>query len=122
MKRLSIIILSILLLSACGHKKESAVNNAGVAEPGKVTLVDLGSMHCKPCLMMLPVLDAIKKKYRGRAVVKFIDVNKNMAMARSQKIITIPTQIIFDRQGREVSRHVGYIPQADLEKKLDKVL
>lgn len=120
---LAIPLIFFLTLSACGHKNEAAVNKVrGVAVPGTVTLVDIGSMYCKPCLMMLPVLDALKKEYRGRAVVKFIDVNKNMDVARSLKIMTIPTQIIFDRQGREVSRHVGYIPKAELKKKLDKVL
>jgi len=70
----------------------------------------------------MPVLDALAQKYKGRAVVKFVDVNKHLDVARKLKIMTIPTQIIYDRQGREVMRHVGFIPQADLEKRLDNIL
>jgi thioredoxin 1 len=110
-----------LLLAACSAKPKQD-NLPAVVVPDTVTLVDLGSLHCKPCLMMMPVLDALTKKYKGRAVVKFIDVNKYPAIARQFKVMTIPTQVLFDRQGREVMRHVGFIPQADLEKELDKVL
>ncbi len=119
-----LVIAVALLAAACGqnHGTESGAAADEVAEPDMVTLVDLGSLHCKPCLMMMPVLDALKKEYSGRAAVKFINVDKSPKIARKLGIMTIPTQIIYDRQGKEVLRHVGFYPKADLERQLDRLL
>jgi len=121
MKKIIILSLIVVLLTACSREAPKK-KVAGVAVPGSVTLVDLGSLHCKPCLMMMPILDTLKKKYQDRTVVKFINVDKDMDTALALKIMTIPTQILFDRQGKEVMRHVGFIPQDKLEKELNKIL
>ena len=118
------VIALVLLMAACGPNQGTGNAAAAdeVAEPDMITLVDLGSLHCKPCLMMMPVLDALKKEYAGRAAVKFINVDKSPKIARKLRIMTIPTQIIYDRQGKEVLRHVGFYPKADLERQLDRLL
>lgn len=82
-----------------------------VAAPvlGKVTMIDLGATECIPCKMMAPIIEKLKKEYAGKAEIIFIDVWKDSTQARKYDIRTIPTQIFFDQNGREVLRHTGFI-------------
>jgi thioredoxin 1 len=77
-------------------------------------LLDLGSDKCIPCKMMIPVLDQLSKEYKGQLKVEFIDVWKDRSAGTQYKIQTIPTQIFFDAKGKELYRHVGYYPKADV--------
>ena len=79
-------------------------------------LLDLGATSCVPCKMMVPILDSLAKEYKGKLKVEFIDVWKNQSAARKYKVQTIPTQIFFDAKGKEVYRHVGYLPKEDILK------
>ena len=76
---------------------------------GMVTLVDLGATECIPCKMMAPILRDLAREYEGKAAVIFIDVWKNPAPARQTGIRVIPTQIFYDKQGKEVGRHEGFL-------------
>jgi thioredoxin 1 len=76
---------------------------------GRVTMIDLGATECIPCKMMAPILEELKIRYSGRADILFIDVWKNPVQAKVYGIHTIPTQVFFDRNGREVYRHIGFM-------------
>ena len=76
---------------------------------GLPRLVDLGSTTCKPCKMMMPILEELRAEYAGRLQVEFIDVKENPAAAKPSNIQLIPTQIFFDASGRERWRHQGFI-------------
>jgi len=80
---------------------------------GTVTMVDLGAKSCIPCKAMAPILKDLEQEYKGRAAVVFIDIWEHPEEAKRFKVSIIPTQIFYDRNGREVTRHVGF-----LEKKL----
>jgi thioredoxin 1 len=77
-------------------------------------LLDLGSDKCIPCKMMTPVLDELKKDYKGKLNVEFIDVWKDKSAGEKYKVSTIPTQIFYDAKGKELFRHIGYYPKADI--------
>lgn len=89
---------------------------------GMVTMVDLGAKTCIPCKMMVPVLDAVEKEYAGRAAVVFIDVRDNPEQGQKSGIKAIPTQIFYDRQGKEVLRHEGFFDKDAISAVLDKLL
>jgi thioredoxin 1 len=76
-------------------------------------VVDLGAGKCKACKDLAPILEELKKEYAGRVEVEYIDVWKNNAAAEPYKIRIIPTQIFYDREGKEVWRHEGFLPKAD---------
>lgn len=78
---------------------------------GMVTMIDLGATACVPCKMMAPIMERVEKKYRGKAAVVFIDVWKNKEPAKRFRIRAIPTQIFFDKEGREVYRHEGFMSE-----------
>jgi thioredoxin 1 len=81
---------------------------------GMVTLVDIGAATCIPCKMMAPILEKLEKAYQGRAAVFFVDVRKDPAGAERFKIRVIPTQIFFDKNGKEVYRHEGFMTEKDI--------
>jgi thioredoxin 1 len=86
---------------------------------GMVTMVDLGAGECIPCKMMAPILAKMEKVYAGKAAVVFLDVWKDQAPARRFGIRTIPTQIFFDKSGREVYRHVGFLSEKAIMSKFN---
>ena len=105
--------------------------NTPAAPPAAVTsnqppsglprLVDLGSTTCLPCKQLAPILAEMKTEFRGKVSVEFIDVTKNVPAADQYKINVIPTQIFFDKDGKEVFRHEGFYPKADILAQLAKM-
>jgi len=82
-------------------------------------LLDLGAKKCIPCKMMAPILDELEKEYEGIFTVKFIDVweKEGAVEAEKYKIESIPTQIFFDENSKELWRHTGFISKEDIMKK-----
>jgi thioredoxin 1 len=88
---------------------------------GMVTMVDLGANECIPCKMMMPVMEKIEKKYKGKAAIIFIDVWKDKKPAKRFGIRAIPTQIFFDKEGKEVFRHEGFMSEAEIDRVFKKM-
>jgi thioredoxin 1 len=88
---------------------------------GMVTLVDLGATECIPCKMMAPILRELAREYEGKAAVIFIDVWKNPAPAKQTGIRVIPTQILYDKHGKEVGRHEGFLDKKSIVAAFDKL-
>jgi thioredoxin 1 len=91
------------------------------AKPGLPRLVDLGSTTCIPCKQMAPILEELKTEYAGKVDVEFINVNENTAAADEYKINVIPTQVFIDKDGKEVARHEGFYPKADILAQFEKM-
>lgn len=87
-----------------------------------VTMLDLGAKSCIPCKMMIPVLDALEKDYAGKAAIVFIDVWENPDQSKKYGLRAIPTQIFYDRQGKEVFRHEGFFDKKAIAEILDRLL
>jgi thioredoxin 1 len=85
---------------------------------GMVTMVDLGAKKCIPCKMMAPILEKLEKVYAGRAAIVFLDVWEDPKPARRFGIRTIPTQIFFDKNRKEVYRHEGFLSEEEIVRRL----
>jgi len=77
-------------------------------------LIDLGADKCIPCKMMAPILEELRREYKDKLEVTFIDVWKNQDAGRQYGIRLIPTQIFFDASGRELYRHEGFMAKEDI--------
>jgi thiol-disulfide isomerase/thioredoxin len=88
---------------------------------GKPSLVDFGSTRCRPCEMLAPILETLKAKYAGKVNVLFVHVGQEQILAARYGIQTIPMQFFYDKDGKEIFRHVGFWPQAEIEKKLAEI-
>lgn len=116
--RISVILAWSLLLCLPGQ----VAPIPAVPAQGMVTMVDLGAKACIPCKMMMPVMDAVEKEYAGKASIVFIDVWENPEQKQQYGLRAIPTQIFYDRQGREVFRHEGFFDKKSISEILDKLL
>lgn len=109
---IAVLTAMYLMTGACGAKKSTAPKT-----PPKVALpkiVDVGAEKCIPCKMMVPVLDQLKKEYKGKLQVEFVDVWKNPDGGKKYKVKMIPTQILYDSKGKEIARHLGFWPKSDI--------
>lgn len=75
---------------------------------GKVTFLDIGAHKCVPCKMMAPIIKELAVAYEGKVAIAFIDVWEYPEEAKKYNIRTIPTQIFYDENGKEVFRHTGF--------------
>lgn len=114
------------LLAACwataassGDSKDGAIPI--VPTPGLVTMVDLGAHKCIPCKMMAPIIAELQKEYHGRASIIFIDVWKHREQAQRFGIRVIPTQIFYDKDGKEIGRHVGFLDKESIVATFEKL-
>ncbi len=85
-----------------------------VPTPGVATMVDLGANKCIPCKMMAPIIRELQNEYAGRASIIFIDVWEHREQAQRFSIRAIPTQIFYDKSGKEVERHVGFLDKKSI--------
>lgn len=128
MKRLYTII-SVFLLFLVSAFLPNHIDTLS-AEPGTppevpvkntVTMVDFGAVFCAPCKVMAPILEKLEKDYKGRAAIVIIDVGKAPDQAERFGIVEIPTQIFYDKQGKEVFRHTGFMNEQAIVKQLKKM-
>jgi thioredoxin 1 len=85
------------------------------AVPGKITLLELGSPTCPPCRAMAPILEEIEREYRGKIAIVKVDLRYEPEAAQRFGVRMIPTQIYFDKTGREVYRHFGYMNKSGIK-------
>jgi len=111
------LLLGMVLLFACeGTLSASEIKEIPVK--GMVTMIDLGAASCIPCKMMAPILEKLEKRYKGKAAIIFIDLRYQRDAAQQFNVRAIPTQVFFDKNGKEVSRHVGFMSEEDIVRQL----
>jgi len=103
------------LLAAPANVSSDAVPLANPVE-GLPKLVDLGAHACIPCKMMAPILEELTTEFKDRFDVLFIDVWQNPDEGTKYRINSIPTQIFFDGEGKELFRHEGFFSREDILK------
>ena len=124
-KAMILVLLFLALIGVWALKTARKSGGTQIPEPvassapalvqaGLPRLVDLGATKCISCKLMAAILAELKTAYAGQLQVEFIDVWENPDAGNPYGIQTIPTQIFFDVQGREVFRHEGYFPKEDI--------
>jgi thioredoxin 1 len=119
---LVIAVFGIVSIIAQEKKSATAAKNLLPEKKPLVTFVELGSVKCIPCRQMQPVMKAIEKKYGDQVKVVFYDVWKpdQRKYAEQYGIKLIPTQVFLDAAGKELFRHEGFYPEAEIDKLLQK--
>ncbi len=83
--------------------------------PGeRVAFLELGSVGCRPCEAMKPVMNAVRRRYPEQVDVVFHDVKKNPSLARRYGVRLIPTQVFLGPDGSEFFRHEGFYSEGDV--------
>jgi thioredoxin 1 len=81
---------------------------------GKLTLADFGWRVCQPCKAMAVIWQELAVEYQGKLNVVIVEVYEQMELTRQYRIMAIPTQIVFDSTGKEITRHMGFWPKEEI--------
>ncbi|MFT7860163.1 MAG: thioredoxin family protein [Sulfurimonas sp.] len=82
---------------------------------GKPYFLEVGSESCHSCKVMGGLLYKMTQKHPHYSIY-FIDVKREREAASMLKVMMIPTQIIYDKNGKEVYRHIGVLSKEEVEK------
>lgn len=83
-----------------------------------VKLLDFWAEWCGPCKIMNPIIEELEKEFDGQVKFEKINVDESQALAQQYGVMSIPTYIIMDRNGKEVARKIGVTSKEDLRKLL----
>ena len=114
-------VIFLVLTTGVSLSAEHSSDFSNLPVKGMVTRIDLGAEKCIPCKMMAPIMKKMEKVYRDKAAIVFIDVWENREQAVRFGIRSIPTQIFFDSEGKEVHRHVGFMSEKGIVAQLKKM-
>jgi thioredoxin 1 len=97
--------------------KPKVEKSAAVAEKPKdlPKMWDFGSENCIPCKEMLRILTPMMADYKDKVDIRIINVYEDKARTQQFRIVTIPTQVFIDAQGKELFRHIGVYPRDSIE-------
>jgi len=86
---------------------------------GEIVMLEAGSTHCHACKDMGELLSKAISEKPGRKIF-FVDVGTEREAATSLKVNMIPTQIVYDANGKEIDRHIGGFKAEGLKRFLSK--
>ncbi len=90
-------------------------------EASRFVLVDFWAEWCGPCRMLAPIIESISKKFEATVKVCKLDTDANPETSQHLQITSIPCCILF-KDGREVSRLIGYKPESQFSEELIKLI
>ena len=97
------------------HLTEEAFDKATASG---LSMVDFWSSWCGPCKMLSPVIDGLARKYEGRVLVGKVNTDDQPGLAMRFGVMSIPT-VVFLKDGKEIDRKVGVMPEAAYTAVLD---
>lgn len=114
----------VLAASAVLSAQVPALDPAGLTQilkSGKWTVIEFGGPTCIPCKKMQPILADLQQQFGDRAQIRNFYVTEHPKEAKAHKVMAMPTQVVFDPSGKEVTRHIGLWEKADFLAALAKV-
>ena len=84
-------------------------------------VVDFWAPWCGPCRMIAPVMERLSAQFTNRMKFCKINVDENPQTAAQFHAMSIPL-LIFFKEGVEVDRSVGALPESALRSKVEEVL
>ena len=84
-------------------------------------LVDFWAAWCGPCRMVSPIVEKLAREFAGRIKVVKLDVDAAPDIAGRYQVQGIPL-LVLHRDGHEVDRRTGALPEAALRAWLEPQL
>ncbi len=101
---------------ALQHLTENTFDDA--VKSASLAMVDFWATWCGPCKLMSPIVEKLASLYDGKAVIGKVETDSETELAQKYGITAIPT-LIFFKNGVELERKVGVVPEAALRDILD---
>jgi len=112
---------TLFLLATAGALLAEPAAVPEIPVKGMVTMVDFGAPFCAPCKAMYPFLEKLEKEYKNRAAIIVLDVGKSPELCDKYGITELPTQVFYNKQGKEVLRNKGFMKEEAIVKQLKKM-
>jgi thiol-disulfide isomerase/thioredoxin len=108
------------MLKAAKEASDVDTSDLGLSQTGP-TVLHFSAVWCGPCAAVRRVVDQVCADLPGVAHVE-IDMDDNPEAARRLSVLSLPTTLIFDADGRPRYRTTGVPKAADLRSALEPLL
>lgn len=99
------------------HLKTSEFDQA-VNAGDDLVVVDFFATWCGPCKMLGPVVERMADKYTDVHFYK-VDIDEEIDLASRFQVMSVPT-LLYMKRGQVVSKSVGLVSPADMEKEISE--
>ena len=95
---------------------------AEVNQSDKPVLVDFWGPRCKPCLALMPSVEALEKEYEGKLKVAKLNAEGNRMLCARLRVMGLPTFLLY-KDGEEVKRLSGEdITKAQIKEAIEAIV
>ncbi len=118
-QKLEIVVSDSWTKQQAANAKDNPLDKARAT--GKPTLAIFSAASCCGPDKMIPIRDALLKRYDTNINIVYIEPRKEQILASRYGIRAIPTQVFYDSKGREFFRHSGFYSEKDITNKLGEM-
>jgi len=91
-----------------------------VLKSDKPVIVDFWAAWCGPCKMLSPIFEKVAGQLTNVKFAK-MNVDENTHLAQQSGVMGIPCLIVY-KNGEEVDRIVGLLPEVQLKAKIEAII
>jgi thioredoxin-like negative regulator of GroEL len=114
-----IALAAMALRWAQAQQRRHLVGRVVASEGGEPAILFFSGATCTVChTAQRPALERLAPELDGRVTVREVDVADDPALARRFKVMSLPTTVVLDAEGRARAVNAGFAPAPLLRRQL----